>query len=305
MMRFAVFVALCAGVSHAFSPLRQRTFPTSAWASVAAEESVVAEDSDFLTTLPRHSHEGVNRILESTEGTLRRMHKSSPSIADNILTMDDSVSGGAHETVFANSYVDMANIDIVGFDYDYTLVTYTNELLNLIYEMALKRLVEDRQYPLEMLDGNMQFDPRFSIRGLAVDRETAWICHLSYTHKVAVAWEGREKVPKEEIFEEYRGKRALRPMERKERIKPLNDLFSMAECCLIADTVQFFKDNDIQFCPRNAVTDVLSAIGGTHMSGDFHRVVANDPGKYFHPTPYLKQVLTDLTKANKRLILVR
>ncbi len=77
--------------------------------------------------------------------------------------MDDS--GGAHERVFANTYVNMAEIDIVGFDYDYTLVTYRTELLDLIYDMALKRLVLDRQYPLDLLDAGFKFDPRFSIRG--------------------------------------------------------------------------------------------------------------------------------------------
>ena len=44
-------------------------------------------------------------------------------------------------------------------------VTYTDELLDLIYDMALKRLVNDRHYPQEMLDGGLKFDPMFSVRG--------------------------------------------------------------------------------------------------------------------------------------------
>jgi hypothetical protein len=151
--------------------------------------------------------------------------------------------------------------------------------LELIYDMALRKLVSDRQYPMEMLDAGMKYDPFFSIRGLAVDQKTGWICHLSYTHKVAVAWEGREKLPTSRIYEEYRGKRALKPADRKKRIKPLNDLFSMAECCLIADVIQFFKDRDIQYCPQNVVTDVIKIISSTHISGDFHRLVAKSPGK--------------------------
>lgn len=138
--------------------------------------------------------------------------------------------------------------------------------------------------------------------GLAVDKETGWICHLSYTHKVAVAWEGREKMPTSRIYKEYRGKRALTPKERRNRLKPLNDLFSMAECCLIADTIQFFKDREIDFSPANAVTDCLLAIGATHISGDFHRIVANDPQKYLEPTPNLKGVLEQLKGSGKRLI---
>ena len=111
-----------------------------------------------------------------------------------------------------------------------------------------------------------------------MDTKTGWICHLSYTHKVAVAWEGREKVPTPRIYAEYRGKRGMTPSERKKRLKPLNDLFSMSECCLIADTIQFFKDRSIPYHGQNVVTDVLAAIRETHISGDFHRLVADNPG---------------------------
>ena len=120
-----------------------------------------------------------------------------------------------------------------------------------------------------------------------------------------MAWEGREKVPSARIYKEYRGKRALTPAERKSRLKPLNDLFSMAECCLIADIIQFFKQSEIDYCPNNAATDILNSIRDTHISGDFHRIVADNPEKYFDPTPHLKPVLEGLKKSGKRLIFVR
>lgn len=257
-----------------------------------------------MTTLPRHSHAGVNTILEHSEKILKNMHRLSKKVDRRQLLEDAKKAGRANEKIYSNSYIDLGKIDHVGFDFDYTLVMYTDVLLELIYEMALKRLVMDRQYPLEMLESGLKYDPFFSIRGLAVDKDTGWICHLSYTHKVAVAWEGREKVSTSRIFREYRGKRALRPNERKKRLKPLNDIFSMAECCLIADTIQFFKDRSIPYCPQNAVTDVLSAIRETHVSGDFHRLVANNPETYFANQPHLKQVIKNLKDAGKRLIFV-
>jgi hypothetical protein len=268
--------------------------------AIADGESLPAE----MITLPRHSHPGVNDVLEKTEAVLKGLHRYSKQVDAKRPLEAIKEAGRANERIFANSYVDLAKIDTFGFDFDYTLVTYTEEILDLIYEMALKRLVMDRQYPLEMLESGLKFDPSFSIRGLAVDRETGWICHLSYTHKVAVAWEGRERVPTARIFLEYRGKRALRPSERKQRIKPLNDIFSMAECCLIADTIQFFKDRGISYCPQNVVTDVSKAIGGTHVSGDFHRIVARNPERYFEPTPHLKGVIQNLKDSGKRLIFV-
>lgn len=301
----------------------------------------------FYLTLPRHSHLGVNTILEKTEGVLRALHRHSKKVQnDHIAAAKEA--GLRHEVVYANTYVDLGKINVIGyvrdsclfdlpistasgskhallntfgsyhsliyvprlthahrFDFDYTLVTYTEQLLELIYDMALKRLVKDRQYPSDMLgNSRLKFDPFFSIRGLAVDLKTGWITHLSYTHKVAVAWEGREKLPTSRIFEEYRGKRALRPSERSRRLKPLNDLFSMAECCLIADTIQFFKDQNIPHCPQSVVNDVLKVVTETHLSGDFHRLVASRPDQYFNPTPHLESVLTNLKESGKHLIFV-
>ena len=285
----------------------------------AAQEEEVFTKADLPETffsLPQHSHTGVNAILRKTESIILNLHHqqeksntstipgSSPGAKKKSLVTAAKEAGRDHELIYANSYVDLGKIDVIGFDFDYTLVTYTEELLELIYEKALQRLVLDRQYPSEMLECGMKFDPFFSIRGLAVDKENGWITHLSYTHKVAVAWEGREKVPTSRIFEEYQGKRALRPSERRKRLKPLNDLFSMAECCLIADTIQFFKERSIPYCAQNVVTDVLKAVTDTHISGDFHRIVANNPERYFDPTPHLKDVLVNLKASGKRLIFV-
>jgi len=256
-----------------------------------------------MLEFPRHSHSGVNDVLFETETLVRNLHQYSKKIDPKDTKRSMSPRVNSHcDSIFANTYVDLGNVDTVGFDYDYTLVHYTDELLTLLYSMALNRLVDDRHYPRRMLKSGLVYDNCFSIRGLAVDKKTGWICHLSYTHKVAVAWEGREQVSTARIFEEYRGKRGLNPRERRARLKPLNDLFSMAECCLIADTIQFFKDQGIESCSSNIVTDILGAIRDTHISGDFHRIVADNPKKYFDVTPHLEDVLTNLKDSGKRLI---
>jgi len=321
----------------------QTTLQSATTATDYTTKPPTPSDYCTMTTLPRHpTNEAANEILIQTEVALRNMQEkelfmacgdergdiwSSESGRPNTTTggSNNNVGRGVdsdnvvlpldeeemeipmeveQESVYANSYVDLGKVDTVGFDYDYTLVTYTQQLLELIYDMALKRLVEEKEYPREMLESGLRFDPFFSIRGLAVDRENGWICHLSYTHKVAVAWEGRHRVPRPRLMAEYSGKRALTPKERKTRLKPLNDLFSMAECCLMADTVQFFLDRDIPFCPRSAVNDVLGSITGTHVSGEFHRQVAREPEKFFEAKPYLKSVLDGMQQSGKRLIFV-
>ena len=209
---------------------------------IASVKTDTVDKADFLNVSRHAYNEDVNKILEKVEGTIRDLYYDSIDIKNDIedgIVTDDIKK--EYEQVYANSYVDLGKVsvlclifirlycavafqkcsqsfvfrifsfkvDTVGFDYDYTLVTYSTELLKLIYEMALKRLVEDFQYPEEMLQSEMKFDPKFSVRGLAVDRETGWICHLSYTHKVAVAYEGRQKVSRERLMEEYTGKSFL------------------------------------------------------------------------------------------------
>ena len=143
-------------------------------ANGGAKSTATGEDAEYfaMTTLPRHpTNEGANEILIQTEIALRGMQEKQLFLSNvergSYVDREEDVlpSEAEMESVYANSYVDLGKVDTVGFDYDYTLVTYTTELLELIYDMALKRLVEEKEYPREMLEAGMKFDPFFSIRG--------------------------------------------------------------------------------------------------------------------------------------------
>lgn len=144
--------------------LPENTTDADIVASTTSDDSLPKE----MLVLPRHSLPEVNEILVETEHLIRNMHKHSKKVEPRkkVKGAKDREDGGPHDSIFANTYVDLGKVDTVGFDYDYTLVTYTDELLELIYDMALKRLVHDRNYPLEMLDAGLAFDPFFSIRGI-------------------------------------------------------------------------------------------------------------------------------------------
>lgn len=43
--------------------------------------------------------------------------------------------------VFANNELELADVDVFGFDYDYTLAGYSPELYPLIYHLAKQQLV--------------------------------------------------------------------------------------------------------------------------------------------------------------------
>lgn len=120
-----------------------------------------------LTNLPRHpTNQDANEILIQTEKAIRSMQQSQLYMASRKDDEDSKTKNTKQEeSVYANSYVDLSKVSTIGFDYDYTLVTYTQELLELIYDMALKRLVVEKEYPREMLESGLKFDPFFSIRG--------------------------------------------------------------------------------------------------------------------------------------------
>lgn len=73
-----------------------------------------------LLSLPSHSNEGVNSILEKAEKVLTALHRHSKMISAH-KTLEAKEAGLNHELIFANNYVDLGKIDTVGFDYDYTV----------------------------------------------------------------------------------------------------------------------------------------------------------------------------------------
>ena len=44
--------------------------------------------------------------------------------------------------IFANNELELSEIDVYGFDYDYTLAAYSSELHNVMYDLAVKNLVD-------------------------------------------------------------------------------------------------------------------------------------------------------------------
>lgn len=45
------------------------------------------------------------------------------------------------QAIFANNELGMQHIDVYGFDYDYTLASYSTALHFLIYDLAVKELI--------------------------------------------------------------------------------------------------------------------------------------------------------------------
>ncbi|KAJ0402996.1 hypothetical protein ATCC90586_000524 [Pythium insidiosum] len=214
----------------------------------------------------------VRRLVDDYESAVTKFRPSEQSNANE---------------VFANNHLRLANIDVVGFDYDYTLCHYTEELQRLIYGMARDYLIKKYRYPsgIEALT----FDPSFAIRGLTIDKEKGLLCKISSHQKLCYTgvYRGRHRLSREEIMDLYQGSRHISIEYRDHKMEPLNDLFSVAHACLFADVVQYLIDAGIEYEPIAIVEDVHAAISQVHTSGHMHKAVAKDLPRYVEPSPML------------------
>ncbi|XP_076324870.1 5'-nucleotidase domain-containing protein 3-like [Tachypleus tridentatus] len=69
--------------------------------------------------------------------------------------------------VFANNELDLGDIEVYGFDYDYTLAVYKESLHYLIYDLGRDWLLNKFKYPKEI--EQLDYRPGFAIEGLHYD----------------------------------------------------------------------------------------------------------------------------------------
>ena len=244
-----------------------------------------------------HSDPKINHLLRRASGFLKKSaaQAGGPATSQNRRDLKDRV--------FCNNYVNVEKVRAIGFDYDYTLAMYNDQVQHLIYDTASRYLVDSLFYPKCILART--FDPSFAVRGLAVDRRHGLLVKLS--HQLGVApenvYRGRHMCSREEVKEMYGHHLHITPQYRNTTITPLNDQFSLAEGCLLADTVQAFQSFGIDYDPSALVSDVQSAIRYAHVSGIMHDTIQNDPAKYVKPAPKVRQLLEELRFGGKSLFL--
>lgn len=208
--------------------------------------------------------------------------------------------------VFANNYVNLGEMAAIGFDLDYTLVPYTVELQQLIFTMARDQLVSQKDYPMDLK--TCFFDSDFAIRGLSVDTRYGILTKLNYLQRVRrrYSYKGKRQITLEEMNEYYGPTRHI-SYEDLSIMRPLNDLFSMAEACLIADCIEIYehrkKFKGELYDPGAIIDDVQSVIRDVHVHGDMHRKVMTDLEKYVKVNPKLIELLFHFRKAGKKLFL--
>lgn len=225
------------------------------------------------------------------------------------------------KAVFANNEIDLKNVQIYGFDYDYTLAYYNVSLYRLIFNLAKDTLVDKYKYPEEVR--SFEYLPKFPIRGLHLDKRKGWLMKIDSYHNIqkGTVYHGTKRVPDEEVSKSYTGMRLniddIGHTQTSASLHHFVDLFCLPEISLLSSLTQHFNEKNIQFNPEYIFADIRSAIDTLHRNQILHMKIVQSIDDYLLPNTlddnnnstmsssiYIKEFLERLIKNNKNIFLI-
>ena len=108
--------------------------------------------------------------------------------------------------VFCNNRIDLQEVEVYGFDYDYTLASYKKEVEYLIHDIAREHLVDQYGYPTGI--GKLTYDPHFAIQGLHYDVEKGLFLKVDSSHQIQLGTvhRGRDRLADKEVLSLYKSR---------------------------------------------------------------------------------------------------
>jgi 5'-nucleotidase len=202
--------------------------------------------------------------------------------------------------VFVNRNLRLGNVEMVGFDMDYTLAIYhLRRIEQLSFDLTLSRLVTGFGYPQEL--GLLQYDHGFVMRGLVVDKAQGNLIKMDRFGSVGRAYHGLSPLPPEVCNRLYRNERIRLTSE---RYAWIDTLFSLPEAWLYAAIIDLLERQGGTVEYGRLYDDVREAIDAVHRDDSLKREVRKDIGRYIFRDPELGPALHKLRSGGKKLFLL-
>ncbi len=202
-------------------------------------------------------------------------------------------------SIFVNRILNLKKIKAIGFDMDYTLVRYhTERFEELTYNTVLNKLVNDANYPKEIL--NLKFDFNRAIRGLILDEKLGNILKISLYGRIKQANHGLSEMSYEEINKIYAGQVIDL---RDPRFTPIDTAFSIAHAVLYAQIVDL-KDKSLKDeIPSYELIakDIITQIDIAHRDNSLKSEVLSNLDKYILIDPEIVHACENLKASGKKL----
>ena len=208
--------------------------------------------------------------------------------------------------IYCNRSLNMTSIRAVGFDMDYTLAQYKPETFEaLAYRLTTEKLVRVFGYPSEVMD--LEFDWKYMIRGLTIDKKRGNVLKLDRHKYVKIAYHGFRKLTSDER-RQYHTTERTNPFDEPRMYTQIDTLFALAEAYMFIQLVDM-KDSAtggllVGKTYEEIYGDIRNSIDLCHRDGSLKRGVAADPAKYIHEDKNLVPLLKDLKFSGKKLFIV-
>jgi HAD superfamily 5'-nucleotidase-like hydrolase len=201
--------------------------------------------------------------------------------------------------IFVNRNLKMAEIELIGFDMDYTLAIYNQaEMERLSIRLTLEKLVAKRGYPEEIL--GLDYRPELAIRGLVIDRVMGNVFKMDRHGHVGRVFHGRRELSRDERAALYRRERIRLSAP---RYAWIDTLFALPEAVMYQRLVDFLEARGpIDF---NALwQDVRECIDEAHRDDSLKSIIRADLGRFIAADPDLPATLHKLRSSGKRLFVL-
>ncbi|XP_067947991.1 5'-nucleotidase domain-containing protein 3-like isoform X2 [Watersipora subatra] len=180
-----------------------------------------------------------------------------------------------------------------------------------MFEMGKMALVNTKNYP-KVLE-RLKYIPDFAIRGLHFDLKRGLLMKLDAFHHIQrdTVYRGMTRVPWSEVIDYYSGFHVPVTMMNQyhgsgsgTEMHQFVDIFAIPEISLVAQVIEFFRSNFIEYDPEYVFWDVRSAVESIHSSGELHRAITNNLERYLPSRRQTTELLERLVSCNKKLFLI-
>jgi HAD superfamily 5'-nucleotidase-like hydrolase len=224
-------------------------------------------------------------------------------LLDRLATVPRALDISATRRVYVNRNLRMEDMELVGFDMDYTLALYHQaNLEKLSIERTLAKLVEKRRYPEEIL--RLEYDRAFAVRGIVVDRHNGNVAKMDRYGHVGRVYHGHKPLPRDERHALYRAQRVRLSHP---RYACIDTLFALPEATMYASLVDFFDGRAAGLDYSRLWQDIRECIDEAHREDgptSMKAFIRGRLGEYIVRDPELAPTLHKLRSAGKRLFLL-
>lgn len=211
----------------------------------------------------------------------------------------DSLSSPRNRRIYCNRTLNLRGLGAIGFDMDYTLVTYHTD----VWEGRAFNYVKDRLKALGWPVADLEYDPALCTLGLIVDTQLGNVLKADHFGHVRLATHGTRTLGPDEVRKSY----GHVPIDLSDkRWRAVDTSFGLSETCCFMQLVDRFDEHPFAgvvgyVAIHRAIRHSLDA---THMEGQLKREIVRNPEQFVKIDEDLPLSLLDLKHSGKKLLLI-